>query len=303
VKAGRVLAAGTVALDTVETPAGRSVRRPGGSALYFGLAARFFAPVAVAGVHGEDFPPESLRALRSAGLDTSALQGCPGETFRWHVRYDGSGDRTTLETNRRVALGGVPEIPEVLKDPDVLFLGSTDPSVQRRILEASGSPGHVALDTMAHWIRDRREELGALLAATDVFFVSAEELSLLGGADADRAVARILTTRVRWLLVKHGSRGATAYAAGHRLEVSAVPTRSVVDPTGAGDAFAGGLIGSLTESGSLEPEAMGRALAYASVTGALAVESFSFERLLAVGREGVDERASVLMVTPRRWPS
>lgn len=297
-KTGKLLAAGTVALDTVETPAGAFSRRPGGSALYCGLAARFFADVAAAGVYGEDFPSEAVRALRRAGLDTRALERRPGESFRWHVRYDASGSRTTLDTNRGVALGAVPRIPADLKDPDVLFLGSTDPGVQRRVLEASGAPRHLALDTMAHWIRDRRVDLDALLPEVDVLFVTAEELSMLGGPDAEEAVGQLLQTGVTWLVVKRGSLGATVYGEGGSLGAGAAPTRSIVDPTGAGDAFAGGLLGSLTEAGSLAPEPMRRALAYAAAAGALAVESSSFDALLMADRRDLEARAAGLLVTP-----
>jgi sugar/nucleoside kinase (ribokinase family) len=283
-------------LDTVETPSGYVSRAPGGSALYFGLAARFFSDVAVAGVLGEDYPGEVLEELASAGVDTGALERRPGESFRWHVRYDSSGERHTVDTNRGVALGAAPSVPPELRDPDGLFLGSTDPGVQQRVLDAAGVPGFLAVDTMAHWIQDRRPGLDGLLAVADLLFATDEEVRLLGGDDPEDAVQSILADGVDWVVVKRGADGATAHGVTGRVAVPATVPTAVIDPTGAGDAFAGGVLGALVRRGELDTEAMAEALRYGSVLGALAVESFSYGAILSADAGEVEARAAELGV-------
>jgi sugar/nucleoside kinase (ribokinase family) len=291
-----ILGVGTVALDTVETPAGSVRDVPGGSALYFAAAASHLGPVAVAGVTGEDFPVGPLAALVARGVDVSGIARVPDPTFRWHARYDGSGRREILSAHR----GGIerrgPTIPPSLEGPDVLFLGSMDPVMQHRCLDQARAAGIVVLDTMSHWIRDRREELDALLARVDVLLVNETEARTLGGRREEEAAAEALRSLgPRWVVVKRGARGACAYRANGRVEVGAAPVEAVVDPTGAGDAFAGGLVMSLARGGGLSAEDMRDALGTGASMGALAVRAFSIEGLME-GGEGrtSDARSSAL---------
>ncbi len=293
---------GTVALDTVETPSGRMAEAPGGSALYFAAAARRWGPVLPVGVAGDDLPEAALAPLEALGVDVSGIRRLPGATFRWHVRYDEDGGRETLAAERGVTVRTPPEPGPEHRDPGALFLGSTDPGVQRAVLDAAGAPGLVALDTMAHWIRDRRAELEALLPRVDLLLVDGGELRLLGGEeDEGRAAAAVLERGLPWLVVKRGARGAAAYAgtgapesssggaapgrpARPVAEVPAAPVDRVVDPTGAGDAFAGGLVGTLTAAGgrrALDAEGLRGALLAGASMGALAVSDFSFRGLVA----------------------
>lgn len=275
-----ILGAGTVALDTVETPWGSVREVPGGSALYFAAAAATLAPVAVVGVTGDDFPAEALARLEARGVDVSGITRHAHPTFRWHARYDASGEREILSVHRGGILDELPRVPHALRDPAVLFLGSTHPRVQARVLEEAGAPEMVLLDTMPQWIREGRDMIAALLRRVDVLLVSGDEARVLGQADDDEAAAaRILAMGPRWVVVTRGAAGACAYRAGERIAVAAVPAPRVVDPTGAGDAFAGGVAGTLVREG-LGAEAMRAALAAGARLGARAVGAFSFKELL-----------------------
>lgn len=277
-----VLGVGTIALDSVETLHGSVSDVPGGSALYFGAAARHFAKVALAGVVGEDFPEEILRTMQGLGVDVSAIQRRPGESFRWKVRYGADPDeRETLETNRGVTLRASPSVPTSLRRPAVVFLGSTNPAVQRAVLEEVRGSGLVVLDTMRHWIEDRRDELMDLLAGVDVLLVNEEEAGVLSGSAAPPlAAAEIRSMGPEWAVIKRGAAGVVAFGPSVDVSVPAHVVKSPVDPTGAGDAFAGGFVGTLANSPSMDARAVRRALAAGAVTGALAVSSFSLDALL-----------------------
>lgn len=276
----KILALGTVALDTVETPWGSVREAPGGSALYFAAAAATLGPLAVVGVTGDDFPAEPLARLVARGVDISGISRHPHPTFRWHARYDASGGREILSVHRGGILGELPRIPAALRDPDVLFLGSTHPGVQEKVLAEAGAPDMVLLDTMPHWIREGRQVLETLLRRVDVLLVSGDEARMLGEAeDEDVAARTTLALGPRWVVVTRGADGACAYSAQARVEVASVPVPRVVDPTGAGDAFAGGVAATLARRG-LDADAMRAALAVGARLGARAVGSFSFEGLL-----------------------
>lgn len=276
-----ILGVGTVALDTVETPTASVTEVPGGSALYFAAAAGGVGPVAIVGVTGEDFPAEPLAQLAARGVDVSGIRRYPHPTFRWHARYDESGRREIVSVHRGGIVGMAPVVPPALRDPEILFLGSTDPGVQAQVLEQAGAGARVVLDTMPHWIRDRRRELEALLPRVDVLLVNEEEVLLLAGASDEATAAEAVRARgPTWVVVKRGARGACAYGGAGRIEVDAAAVERVVDPTGAGDAFAGGLVASLAGRGLSDAD-MGAALGVGSAMGARAVSAFSLQGLLA----------------------
>lgn len=276
-----ILGVGTVALDTVETPMGSAGEIPGGSALYFAAAACLLGPVAIVGVTGEDFPPEPLHQLADWGVDVSGISRVPHPTFRWHARYDESGSREVVSVHRGTIVGMIPQVPPALRNPDVLFLGSTGPEVQSRTLEQAGRPKLVALDTMAHWIRDSRRGLEALLPRVDVLLVNEEEVRMLGRADGEATAARSARSLgPAWVVVKRGARGACAYGDREAVEVEAMEVENVVDPTGAGDAFAGGMLASLANRGSLYAADIRDALHVGVDMGARAVSAYSFQGIL-----------------------
>jgi len=279
-----ILGLGTVALDTVETPVGAAREVPGGSALYFGAAASTMAPVALVGVTGADFPAEPLARLMARGVDVSGIVRLEHPTFRWHARYDATGRREVLSVHRGTVVRTAPPVPMAFRDPAILFLGSTDPEVQQRVLDGSGAPGRVVLDTMPHWIRDCRRQLEGVLQRTDILLTSQEEIGPLGGdPDEERAARALRSAGPSWVVVTRGAEGARAYGDRATLEVDAVAAGRVVDPTGAGDAFAGGLVASLAQAGDLSAASMRRALSVGAEMGARAVSDFSFRGLLEGG--------------------
>lgn len=276
-----ILGVGTVALDTVETPTGSVHGAPGGSALYFAAAASLLGPVAVVGVTGQDFPEAPLADLASRGVDLSGIERVPDPTFRWHARYDASGNREVLSVHRGGIVRRAPVVPVSFRSPRALFLGSTDPGVQRRVLEGAGVPGMVILDTMPHWIRDGRADLETLLARVDILLVNEEEARILGGVSNEGEAALVVRSMgPTWVVVKRGARGVCAYGEGGPIAVEAVAVERVVDPTGAGDAFAGGMVASLARSGGLAAVHMREALGVGVDMGARAVGAFSFAGLL-----------------------
>ena len=294
-----VLGVGTVSLDTVESAGEVAHDVLGGSAPYFAAAARVSADVAIVGVVGEDFPERFVTRLSEAGIDVGGLSRHTGETFRWHVRYGPDGNRETLSTNRETALAETPEVPGDRKGPAALFLGSTDPSIQASVLANAGAPALVVLDTMTHWIRDRSDDLRLLTRSADVLLLNEEEALLLGDGDQAAGIRPILEEGCSWVVVKRGDQGAIAFGHDRAIAVSAPRPREVKDPTGAGDAFGGGLVATLARDWP-SPTAMDEALRHAAAMGSLAVESFSVDRLLAVTAGGVASRAREARIKMRK---
>ena len=294
-----MLGVGTVSLDTVES-GGEVVRDVlGGSVPYFAAAARVSADVAILGVVGEDFPEAFVTRLSEAGIDVSGLSRHTGETFRWHVRYARDGTRETLSTNRETALAEPPEVLADRKGAAALFLGSTDPSIQASVLADAGAPALVVLDTMTHWIRDRGDDLRLLMRSADVLLLNEEEALLLGDGNQAAAIKPILEEGCSWVVVKRGDQGAVAFGHDRAIAVSAPRPREVKDPTGAGDAFGGGLVARLARDWP-SATAMDEALRHAVAMGSLAVESFSVDRLLAATAGGVASRAREARVKMRK---
>ncbi len=300
-----ILAVGTLALDSVEAPAGRVCDTLGGSASYFAAAASLLAPVGVVGVVGSDYPLERLAFLERRGVDLAGVTRTTGASFRWSVRYDADLEhRETLAANRGVTLTTAPRVPDEWRRPWALFLGSTDPSVQASVLRQIRSSELVALDTMRHWIVDRGAEVEALLPAAQLLLVNEDEALLLGRADGlGSAAASIRARGPRWVVVKRGASGASAFGPAERIDVPAAAVDAVIDPTGAGDAFAGGLLGSLARQSDVSPRAMARALTYGAGAGAMAVESFSVDRLRDAEPDELTRRAEALEVFRSPAPS
>ena len=290
----KVLGLGTVSLDTIEIGSHTEKDVLGGSAPYFGAAARLFSDVTLVGVVGMDFPSSSLDLLHEINIDTSGISIRSRETFRWHVRYKSDGERKTLSTNRSSALGQ-PSIPELGRRPDALFLGSTDPLIQASVLSDLGQPSLVVLDTMSHWIRDRREDFIKVACCADVVLLNSEELALFGDGDHRYAVACILGGGSSWVVMKRGDRGAIAFSKEKSVSVSGISPRYLTDPTGAGDAFAGGLVSALAGASTRLVD-MQVAMRRAAVMGSLAVESFSIQSLVKMTMEEADSRASEIRV-------
>lgn len=304
-----ILVLGTLTVDTVETPAGRGEGVPGGSALYFAAAAGLLAPVRVLGAAGEDFPEEALALLRERRAEMEGVVRLPGSSMSWHARYAPDlSRRETVHADRGVLERWEPEVPPGWRETPVVFLGSTDPRLQDTVLDRVSAPALVAADSMAHWIRRRRAGLEAVLARTDLFFASGEECRALGGArDAGEAAAAIRRSGPRWVVEKRGRRGAVLHGPGDPVAVPAFPTPNVVDPTGAGDAFAGGAVGWLAREAAgaahgaparlgdaLPGPTLERALAAGAAAASFAVEGFSVEGLAAATAADLRRRTRAL---------
>lgn len=285
-----VIAIGSVALDTIETPHGKRVWVLGGSGTHFAMAARHFARVGVVGVVGDDFPPEHLALLAKKGIDTRGIAREKGKTFRWHGRYsDDMNSRTTLSIELGVFAAFQPKVPPHFRSVRTVLLGNSHPASQKALLDQLDA--FTMLDTMDLWIANERPALLALLPRVSVLCINAEEALLLSGeSNLARAIKGLLKLGPRAVIVKKAEHGSILATKGLTLALPAFLTETVVDPTGAGDSFAGGFLGSLASK-----KRMPQALAYATVAGSFAVEGFGVEGLLDVTRKQIDGRYRALL--------
>lgn len=283
---------GSVALDTVETPRGRAEDVLGGAALYFSLAASFFTPVRMVGVVGADFPRDTLDELRRRNIDLSGVEEAPGTTFRWTGRYhEDVNVRDTLHLDLGVFASFRPKLPEAYRDSQYVFLANIDPVLQASVLDQLRAPGLVGCDTMNHWIVESRPALTSLLARVGILVINDEEARLLSGErNVVRAAAKILELGPRAVLIKRGEYGVIQFAGGSVFAVPAFPLEEVIDPTGAGDCFAGGFMGELARAGDTSPATLRRAIVYGSVMGSFVVEDFGPRRLLQLTADDVEHR-------------
>lgn len=287
-----ILVVGSVALDTVETPFGRADDALGGSATFFSAAASLFGPVQLVGVVGSDYPVEALSFLAERGVDLAGLETAEGESFRWSGVYSFDlNSRETLETRLGVFADFEPKIPEGFRDAEWVFLGNIDPELQLNVLEQVHAPKFVACDTMNLWIDIKRERLLELLKRVDLLLVNdAEARQLSGDHNLSRAAKWILERGPRYLIIKKGEHGAVLFTPGSIFFAPGFPLEDVFDPTGAGDAFAGGFMGHLAQSGRSDDGDLRRAVIYGSVLGSFAVEKFSVERFKELTLDQVEAR-------------
>jgi sugar/nucleoside kinase (ribokinase family) len=288
-----LLVVGSVALDSIQTPTHSRERILGGSATYFSYSASFFTPVRLVGVVGEDFPDEHVKLLKSRNIDTAGLHVIPGgKTFFWKGKYlPNMNDRETLEVQLNVFGDFRPKLPESFRRSDFLFLANGSPVTQMSVLEQAAGPKLVVADTMDLWIREQHAELMALLKRIDGLVMNDSEAKLL--TDDENLVAagrKILKLGPRFVVIKKGEHGAMFFSAHETYVLPAYPTERVVDPTGAGDSFAGGMMGYLASQGSFEPKTLKEAMAYGILVASYTVEDFSLDRLQNIRREDLDAR-------------
>ena len=287
-----ILVVGSVALDTVETPFGRADDALGGSATFFSAAASLFGPVQLVGVVGDDYPLEALSFLSDRGVDLSGLEQAKGESFRWSGVYSFDlNSRETLETRLGVFADFEPKIPEGFRDAEWVFLGNIDPELQLGVLDQVHRPKFVACDTMNLWIDIKRDRLLELLKRVDLLLVNdAEARQLSGDSNLSRAARWIMDHGPRYLIIKKGEHGAILFTPHSVFFAPGYPLEDVFDPTGAGDAFAGGFMGHLAQCGRADDGDLRRAVIYGSVLGSFAVERFSVERFKELSPEEIEER-------------
>ena len=288
-----LLVVGSVAFDCVETPTDRRDDVLGGSAVFFSYAASFFSPVRMIGAVGEDWPAEHTAMLEKKGIDTSGLQIIPGgKTFRWRGRYlPNMNDRETIEVHLNVLDEFQPKLGASHQDCRFLFLGNASPAVQLNVLEQAKNAEFTVADTMDLWINIQRDELGELLKKIDGLVLNDAEAKLLAeDENLVRAGHAIRAMGPKFVVIKKGEHGAMFFSEHETYVMPAFPTEKVLDPTGAGDSFAGGMMGHLAALGRFDPQALKEALAYGTVTASFTVEDFSLDQLEKLDRSMVDQR-------------
>jgi sugar/nucleoside kinase (ribokinase family) len=287
-----VLVVGSVALDSVETPFGERDDVLGGSATYFSAAASLLTRVAVVGVVGDDFPLDQLSFLEKRGVQLEGLERVPGRTFRWKGRYGFDlNTAQTLETHLNVFEKFDPKLTSAAREADRLFLGNIDPELQLRVLDQVARPKLVAADTMNYWIGSKRQKLLELLPRVDVLLVNDSEVRQLAGeANVLKAAAAAQKMGAKAVVVKRGEYGALLAVEGEHFYAPAFPLHEVVDPTGAGDSFAGGFLGLLDRLGSGSVAALRQAVVMGSTIASFTVEQFSLDRLRDLSLREVHQR-------------
>jgi sugar/nucleoside kinase (ribokinase family) len=289
-----VLIVGSVALDSVKTPLGEVDGALGGAAVYSSVAASFFSPVMIVGVVGEDFPREHLAYLESRGIDIRGVQIQPGKSFRWAGTYEYDLNQAhTISTELNVFETFRPTIPEAYKSADYVFLANIDPELQLEVLDQVENPKLVACDTMNFWITSKPDKLKEVLARVDVAFLNdAEARQLVGTGSLIKAAYEIRAMGPKSVIIKKGEHGALMFCDGDDLCFAApsYPLEEVVDPTGAGDTFAGGFIGYLAGSGDTSDEGVRRAVIYGSTLASFNVEGFSLSRMKELTEDDITGR-------------
>jgi sugar/nucleoside kinase (ribokinase family) len=287
-----LLIVGSVALDHIEAPAGSVEDALGGAACYASVAASYFAPVRAIGVAGEDFPQRHLDFLAGRGIDVTGIERAAGRTFRWRGRYHESLDRRdTLLTELGVFEHFQPRLARDHRESEWVFLANIHPALQRSVLEQARRPRFSALDSMNLWIDTTRKELLEVIARVDCVILNDEEArqltergNLVQAAEAVRALGP------RAVVIKRGESGALLFDALGIFAAPAFPLRDVVDPTGAGDCFAGAFMGALARSGRDDAASLRQAVIYGSTVASFCVERFGLERFDGLGAPEIEAR-------------
>jgi len=287
-----VLVVGSIALDSVETPVTSGEDLLGGSAMYFSMAAGFFTDVRLVGVVGTDFPDSAVDLLRERNVDVTGLQRAAGQTFRWSGRYHSDmNQRDTLDTRLNVFENFSPEIPEAYRSSEVVFLANIHPSLQMEVLRQVEHPELVVTDTMNLWIESTPEELEAVIRQTDLFVLNdTEARQLTGEANLMVAARQLRAMGPAYLVIKKGEHGALLMSDDGLFFAPGFPLEQVTDPTGAGDVFAGGLVGVLDQAEELNDTLLRQAVVYGSTVASYNVESLSLNRLKHLTKQEIENR-------------
>jgi len=287
-----LLVVGSIALDSIFTPFGETADALGGSAVYFSVAGSLLHPVQVVGVVGQDYPYAELERLAGRGIDWSGVERAQGESFRWKGKYSYDlQSRETLETRLGVFADFQPKLPAAFRSSRFLFLGNIDPELQLGVLEQVQRPEMVVCDTMNYWIQSKKAELLRLLKRVDVLMVNdGEARELSGDWNIHRAGRWILAHGPKRVVIKQGEHGAILIEAKRTFYVPAYPLETVFDPTGAGDAFAGGFMAYLARTGTVTEDNLRRAMVYGAAMGSYAVEQFGIRAFENVTLADVEAR-------------
>lgn len=291
-----VVIVGSVALDTIDGPGGHADDALGGSASYAAFSASFYSRAKIIACIGPDFPAGARSAFNGRDIDLAGLETVPGATFRWAGKYaPGFVTRETKKLDLGVFAGFKPVISSALPESSILFLANIDPDLQMDVLEKAGGKAFVATDTIDHWIRAKGDVLKKALSRTDMFFLNDEEARLISGEDnLVRAGRKIMGMGPKYVVLKKGEHGAMLFSSSGISAVPALPLEDFRDPTGAGDTYAGAMLGYMAREGKRDLATMRSAMAHATVMSSFVVEDFSINRLRTVTREGIEERLARL---------
>ena len=290
-----LLVVGSLAFDSVETPTATRDDVLGGSATFFSYAASYFTPVRLVGVVGEDWPAAHTELLAGHNIDTTGMQVVPGaKTFRWRGKYQPNmNDRETLEIHLNVFETFDPVIPPNYRSSKFLFLANGSPKLQMKVMDQLPDAALRVADTMDLWINMQRDELLQLLKRLDGLVLNDSEAKLLtGDENLVRAGHAVRKLGPKFVVIKKGEHGAMFFGRDETYVLPAYPTPQVVDPTGAGDSFAGGMMGYLAEQGKSDPATLKQALAYGTIVASFNVEDFSLDRMQKIGRADLESRMS-----------
>lgn len=289
------LVVGSVGLDTLEARGVVCTEVLGGSAAYFAMAASFLGPVSLVAVVGDDFPTAHTNLLAQRGIDLSGLTRAPGRTFRWHGRYsDDMNHRTTLDTQLNVFADFRPDLPADLRRSKLVFLGNIHPTLQLSVLDQVTDASFIGLDTMNYWITGERPALLKVIERVHFLLLNDEEARMLSGEhNLVRAAQGIQRLGAKNIIIKRGDAGALLFHDEQIFAAPALPLSDVVDPTGAGDSFAGGFmgyLGRLLHTGPLDGMAIRRAMICGSTMASFCCEDFSLDRFLHLRADEIDKR-------------
>lgn len=288
-----VLVVGSIAIDTIHTPTEVRENVIGGSATHFSYAASFFSGVRMVGVVGEDWQPEHTKLFSDRGIDTSGIEVQEGgKTFRWTGKYhQNMNDRDTLEVHLNVLEHFNPTLSDDLRRSPFVFLANGSPTTQLKVLSQMTGPQLVVADTMDLWIEIEHDQLMELFQKIDGLVLNDSEAKLLTQEEnLVKAGHRVLEMGPKFVVLKKGEHGAMFFSHGESYVMPAYPTPDVVDPTGAGDSFAGGMMGYLAQQNNFDPKTLKEAMAYGTVVASFLVEDFSLDRMKTIDREEIDQR-------------
>ncbi|MDD5005345.1 MAG: PfkB family carbohydrate kinase [Candidatus Omnitrophica bacterium] len=287
-----IIVLGTVALDTVKTPSGKRKEMLGGSASHFAMSARLFTNVNLVAIVGEDFPKRHIDFLRKKGVILTSLIKEKGKTFRWEGEYSGDlNTALTLNTELGVLSAFRPKIAEHQRYIEYIFLANVDPEIQSHLLDNMRRPKLVGLDSMNYWIRHKKRQLLRLLKRVDIYVANdAESRELSGESNLIKAAKKLRSFGPEMIVIKKGEHGVIFYCDKFVFSLPGYPITRVVDPTGAGDTFAGGLMGYLARQGKINEANIKKAIAYATVAASFNVEDFGLSRTSRLTMQDIQER-------------
>ncbi len=287
---------GSVALDTIQTPSGKVNEVLGGSAYYASLVSRNFCKTGIVGVVGQDFPQEYIDMLNGFNIDTEGLEIAEGKTFRWVGKYDNLNQAITLDTQLNVFADFDPIIPESYKSTECLFLGNIHPKLQRKVLDQLDHAKIIAIDTMNYWIESCKDDLLDVIKDVDILFINEDEVKqLTGKKNVFQAADAALEYGVKLVVIKQGEYGAFAISEAFTFFAPVYPVRNVVDPTGAGDSFAGGFMGYIAGKNDFSQHAVKLAMIHGSVMASFNIQDFSMTELKKVKTKDIEKRMKYML--------